>query len=211
MMKKMSIISIVLIGLMLSVNCLAGDLVHKEPVFNSQNIIAQNAAKSDSATSFPKESKPGLYVDNRIGFAVLYPEEWTPANTQGREIFRAEPEMKYPSFRVWFLPNLQMPLKSLSKMWTSMRKDYSKDEIKVVYDLETKSESGVGAQEIELEWITNENTPRPNLKVNTYCFGIKNSNGWIVVGVTSVNGLVQEDIKKKIHFIELKPETGLSG
>jgi hypothetical protein len=212
-MKQVCIISIALTGLLFAANCLAGDVMPENPGINSQNKsikFAQNLAKGDSITPFPKESKPGLHVDNKIGFAVPYPEGWAPAKTRSREIFRAEPNTRYPSLRVWFFPNLTIPLKGLSRMWTTVLKNYSKDKIKILYDQGIKSKSGLDAQETELEWITNEKTPRPNMKINSYYFGIKNGKGWIIVGVYSVNGKVKDEIKKNAYSIQLKAEKGLS-
>lgn len=210
MMKKMGMIWFVWAIMLWGVNCPAAEVGMGKLDIMAQNTPVQTISKNDAVTDFPKESKAGLYVDSLAGFAVPYPETWSPAEKKGRERFRAEPKTRYPSFRVWFFPNLQLPLEGLSKMWTSILKNYSKGDIKVVYDHETRTAAGVEAREVELEWTTNEKTPRPNMKLNTYYFGIKKPNGWIVVGVYSVDGKVKEDVKKKIHAITLKPETDVS-
>jgi len=167
---------------------------------------AFQGSAGDSPPPFPEASKPGLYVNSKIGFALPYPEDFTPVQPQGSEIFRAEPQNRYPSLRVWFIPNLKMPLKNLSRMWKTNLKDYSKDAIKVVFDQDAEAASGVLAREIELEWVTNEKTPRPGMKVNSYYYAVKRSNGWIVAGVTSTSGAVKKEIKEKIYMMQLKPE-----
>lgn len=169
-------------------------------------LLVFNSFASDSHLPFPEVSKPGLYVNNTIGFALSYPESFSPAQPHRREIFRFEPKERYPSLRGWFMPNLKMPLKNLLKMWKTNLKDYSKDTIKVLYDQDIKTASGVVAREIELEWVTNEMAPSPNLKINSYYYAVKRSNGWIVVGVISTNGAVNKEIKEKIYSIQLSPE-----
>lgn len=169
-------------------------------------LLAFHGSASDSPPPFPEASKPGLYVNNMIGFALPYPADFAPVQPQGREMFRAEPKNRYPSLRVWFMPNLKMPLKNLSRMWKTNLKDYTKDAIKVVYDQDAKAASGVPSREIELEWVTNEKTSRPGMKINSYYYAVKRSNGWIVVGVFSTNGAVKEEIKEKIYTMQLKPE-----
>lgn len=177
-------------------------------IFGSQNTSTLNLAEGDA--SFPKASKPGLYVDNKIGFALPYPVEWASVKPSGREIFRAQPEARYPSVRAWFFPNFTMPLKNLSMVWTTNLKDYSKGEIKTIYDNETESSSGVVAHETELEWMTNEKTRRPDMKINSYYLALKNSKGWLIIGVYSVNGPVQQDIKEKVRAIQLKSQDNVS-
>mgnify|MGYP001818418862 CR=1 FL=1 len=44
------------------------------------------------------------------------------------------------------------------------------------------------------------------MKVNSYYFALKKGNGWLIIGVFSVTGPVQEDIKKKVRAIQLKSQ-----
>lgn len=203
-MKKKSILRMVLSVLVLATIGLAGGSGGITILFAAQNTGKLNMAGSDS--SFPETSKPGLHVDNKVGFALPYPDEWTPVKTIRREIFRAQPEARFPSVRAWFFPNFTMPLKNLSKVWATNLKNYSKGDIKTVYDQEAKSSSGVVAHETELEWMTNENAARPDMKMNSYFFAVKQSKGWLVIGVFSVNGPVQQDVKTKVRAIQLKAQ-----
>lgn len=210
MMKTMVMLGIVISFLVPAENGLGGESGGSASVIISQSSGDRNIAKNESATPFPEKSKPGLFVDSKVGFAILYPVEWASVKPRGREVFRAQPETNYPSLRAWFFPNFTMPLKNLSRVWTTNLKNFSKGEIKTLYDRETKSSSGVVAHEVELEWITNEKTPRPDQKVNSYYFAVKNSKGWVIIGVYSVNGLVQEDIKRKVHAIQIKSQENVS-
>ena len=84
-------------------------------------LLAFHSSASDSPPPFPEASKPGLYVNKKIGFALPYPGDFAPVQPQGREIFRAEPKNRYPSLRVWFMPNLKMPLKNCNMIYITQK------------------------------------------------------------------------------------------
>lgn len=207
-MKNTGILRMALCVLVLVTISLAGGAGENAILFASQNTGNLNIVENDS--TFPEASKPGLHVDNKVGFALPYPDEWASVKPIRSEIFRAQPEARYPSVRVWFFPTLAMPLKNLSKMWSTNLKGYSKGEFKTLYDQETKSSSGVVAHETELEWMTNEESSSPNMKINSYFFALKRSTGMLVISVFNNNGPVQEDIKMKVHAIQLKTQEAAS-
>ncbi len=152
--------------------------------------------------AFPEKSAPGLYVHSQAEFAVIYPQNWAEQEPDQRAVFKAASKQRYPYVRVWFLPNLNSPIQNLSRMWVPRYRRAAK-EIKMLYDRDTKTDAGIEARELEMEFYPKAGSSR-TAKANIYFFGVKNNKGWIVVVVYGITGNLDDDLKQIAKSVQLK-------
>jgi CubicO group peptidase (beta-lactamase class C family) len=195
-MRNLKQICLIMISSLLVVFCHCFQVKSSE----SQANPGSTHTKTGEEIHFPTKSAPGLYVNTSPAFSVSYPSHWLEKTPESRFIFIAESPDKFPGIRVTVIPNMSTPLEYSAGFYFRALAKIGKD-IKLINDKKIVLEDGSLAQEAEIEWIDNS-----GIKLNGLFLTAIKEDTWITIVLTNNKGRIDEDLKKIVYSLKIKPE-----